>query len=89
MFQFLTGLFGDRPARTIIKLLILSLIVGYVFSKMGWKPLDVPKELWMLLLDFINWGLSSFGDFVDMLLVGAIIVVPIFIIRRFLNRNKK
>jgi len=89
MSQFLNSFFGDRPVRTLIKLLIFSLFVGWLLANMGWKPLDVPKKLWQLVVDIAQWGIYSFSDFFDTLLVGAMIVIPFFIIRRLLGGRKQ
>jgi len=89
MSQFLTRLLGERPGRTLIKLLILSCLVGLVLSSWGWKPLDVPARVWQFMLDLYHWAYSSFDRFFDMFLVGAMIVVPIFVIRRLLKKGKE
>ena len=36
-------LLGDTPGRTIVKLLILSVVVGFVMSMMGLSPWDLVR----------------------------------------------
>jgi len=88
MSQFLIRLLGDRPLRTIIKLLILSAIIGMVLTGRGWTPLDVPERLWYFVIEIVNFFYASFGRMLDALLVGMMIVVPIFIIRCLLKKRK-
>jgi hypothetical protein len=81
-------LLGDTPGRTIVKLVILSVVVGFVMSMMGWTPWDLVdlvsdgvRKLW-------RSGFRALGDVGNYLLVGAVIVIPIFILMRILNWRK-
>jgi len=88
MTKFLTGLFGDRPHRTLIKLIALSILVGLVLSPLEWKPMDVPERIWHFFREMFIWISTSFNEFFDTVLVGAMIVVPIFLIRQFFKKGK-
>ncbi|MEQ8400836.1 MAG: DUF6460 domain-containing protein [Roseitalea porphyridii] len=78
-------LLGDTVGRTIIKLVVVSLIVGAVMSVFGLAPLDI----WFGLRDFVvsvwNSGWAALGRFGDWLILGASIVVPLFILARLLS----
>ncbi|MBN9270207.1 MAG: hypothetical protein J0J15_08165 [Mesorhizobium sp.] len=37
----LTRFLGDSPLRILVKLLVVSFIVGLVMNAFGWSPLDV------------------------------------------------
>jgi len=78
-------LLGDTVSRTIIKLVVVSLIVGAVMSVFGLAPLDI----WFGLRDFVvsvwNSGWAALGRFGDWLILGASIVVPLFILARLLS----
>jgi len=78
-------LLGDTVGRTIIKLVVVSLIVGALMSVFGLAPLDI----WFGLRDFVvsvwNSGWAALGRFGDWLILGASIVVPLFILARLLS----
>ena len=84
----LNRLLGDTPGRTIVKLLILSVVVGFVMNMMGWTPWD--------LVDFVTqgvrrlWrsGFAALGEVGSYLVVGAMIVIPVFVLMRILNWRK-
>lgn len=77
--------FGDTPLRIAIKLVVLSLLVGVVMSAFGWTVWDI----WFGLRDFVlrvwDMGFAALGRFGDYILVGAAVVVPVFIVLRILS----
>jgi len=77
--------FGDTPLRVVVKLLILSLLVGVVMSAFGWTVWDI----WFGLRDFVlhiwNMGFAALGRFGDYILVGAAVVIPVFVVLRILS----
>ena len=81
-------LLGDTPGRTIVKLLILSVVVGFVMNMMGMSPWDVVRFVENAVRDLWNSGFRALGRVGDYLLVGAMIVIPIFIVLRILNWRK-
>jgi len=80
---------GDTPARTIVKLAILSLVVGIVMSALHLTPVD----LWYHVQDFVRWlwnlGYEAFGRIGIYFVYGAMVVVPIFLISRILSAGKR
>jgi len=88
MTKFLEHLLGDRPLRLVIKLAVISLLVGMALNRAGWTPVDVVSRLWAFIVRLWNMGFSAFDTLFDVLLVGAAVVVPIFIIMRLLSRGQ-
>jgi hypothetical protein len=88
MADGLNRMLGDTPGRTIIKLVIISVVVGFVMSMMGFSPWDLVRFIQRGLRDLWNSGFAALGRVGDYLLVGAMIVVPVFIILRILNWRK-
>lgn len=75
--------------RTIIKLVILSGFVGLLMVIFGISPSGFWagvgrffRWLWELLTGFLDWGLIY-------IVTGAAIVVPIYLLRRFLKARKQ
>jgi hypothetical protein len=81
-------LLGDTPARTIIKLVILSVVVGFVLSMMGLSPWDLVRFIDDGIRELWRSGFRALGRVGDYLLVGAMIVIPVFIVLRILNWRK-
>ncbi|MFN3959542.1 MAG: DUF6460 domain-containing protein [Parvularculaceae bacterium] len=80
---------GPQPRRTMIKLVIASIIVGAFLAFWGVSP----REFWSGVFDFFRGLLGWLGDSVGEILTnlftyflfGAAIVVPFWIIMRVLN----
>ena len=76
---------GDSPLRVVIKLLIVSLVVGFLLSVFGWTPWEVVDAVRYTILRIWNMGWDAVGDFVGYVLLGAVIVIPLFLIVRLLS----
>jgi len=79
---------GDSPLRVLIKLIVISFLVGIVMSVMGWSPYDVIYAVRDFVLYVYDTGFEAFGRFIDYFLVGAIIVVPAFFIIRLFSYRR-
>jgi hypothetical protein len=79
---------GDSPARTLVKLIVVSLVVGFVMKFFGWHPVDLFYGVRRFFLDLWHTGFAAIGQFGDYLLLGATIVIPVFIILRLFNHNR-
>ena len=79
---------GDTPARTAIKLVVVSLIVGFAMTIFGIAPWDVVAGIRDFILDLWHTGFAALGRIGDYLLVGATVVVPVFIILRVLSYRR-
>lgn len=76
--------FGDSPLRVLLKLVILSFIVGIVMSAFDWTPWDVYYGLRDFVLRVWNMGFAALGRFGEYIVVGALVVVPVFLLLRIL-----
>lgn len=79
---------GDSPGRTLVKLLVVSLIVGFVMKFFGWRPMDLVRTVRHFVLDVWHSGFEALGGFGDYLLLGATVVVPLFIILRLFSYRR-
>ncbi len=79
---------GDTPGRTLVKLIVVSLIVGFVMSVFGLDPADLLNGVRYFLIDLWYTGFDALGRVGQYLLIGATIVIPAFILLRlFAFRN--
>jgi hypothetical protein len=81
-------LLGDSPGRTIVKLLILSVVVGFVMSMLGVSPWDLVRFIDDGIRELWRSGFRALGRVGEYVLVGAMIVIPVFVVLRILNWRK-
>lgn len=79
---------GDSPLRVLIKLIVISFLVGVVMHAFGWSPFDVLYGIRDFFVDLWNTGFRAIERFLDYFLLGAAIVVPAFILLRVLSYRR-
>ncbi len=79
---------GDSIGRTIIKLVVVCLIVGFVLAFFGFTPDNIVDSIRYYFLDLWYNGFRALGRVGDYLLLGAIIVVPIFVVLRLMSYRR-
>ena len=55
----LTRFLGDSPLRVILKLLVVSFLVGLVMNAFGWSPMDVLYGIQKFFRDLWNLGFHA------------------------------
>jgi len=83
-----TRFLGDSPLRVLIKLIIVSFLVGILMAAFNWTPLDVLDGVVNFFRDVWDLGFSTFDRFASYLLLGAAIVVPVFILLRIFSYRR-
>ncbi|MEC5291871.1 DUF6460 domain-containing protein [Aurantimonas sp. C2-6-R+9] len=89
MSERVNSFLGGSPLGVIVKLVLLSIVVGVILSWLQWSPANVVD--WVVDLFQWLWG-SVFGSLeraIDYFILGAAIVVPIFIISRLLTLGRR
>ncbi|MDW6024044.1 DUF6460 domain-containing protein [Mesorhizobium sp. BAC0120] len=84
----ITRFLGDTPLRVALKLIVVSFLLGLVMSAFGWTPFDILQQLRNFVLHIWNMGFAAIERFFDYFLLGAVVVVPLFIILRVLNYRR-
>ena len=80
-----TRIFGGSPLAVIGRLILVSILVGVVLSAFGLDPFDIVESIRRLLRSIWNLGFDAVRWLWRYLLLGAVIVVPIWIIQRLIN----
>jgi hypothetical protein len=80
--------FGDSVAGTIIRLVLLSVVVGVVFSALGITPFNLIERLQHLIRNITDMGLDAFNWAFKYFLLGAVIVFPIWFVVRLLGSRR-
>ena len=76
---------------TVIKLILLSLVVGLLLSWFDVNPRDVLRDFFGNIDAVLQWSVDVFGSAAAYILLGAVIVVPIWAILfalRWLRQSK-
>jgi hypothetical protein len=79
---------GDTLVRTIVKLIVVCLIVGFVLAFLGFTPDNIVSTVRYWFYDLWYNGFKALGKVGDYMLLGAIVVIPIFVILRLLSYRR-
>ncbi|ANK84216.1 MULTISPECIES: DUF6460 domain-containing protein [Rhizobium] len=79
---------GDSLGRTLIKLVVVSLIVGFVMTVFGLTPWNIIYGFRDFILELWHRGFAALGRVGDYLLLGATIVIPLFVILRLFSYRR-
>ncbi len=83
---------GGSPLGVFIRLFLLSIVVGVVLSALGVTPDNFFYQINLLLRRIYDLGFGVFEWFLGYLILGAMVVVPIWLIARLiktLGRSKE
>lgn len=79
---------GGSPIGVLIKLAFLSVVVGAAMAVFGLTPAQLFWHLYDGTRALIELGLNTFQGFGQWILAGAVIVVPLWLLSRFLAMGK-
>ncbi len=76
---------GDTPMRVALRLIVLSLIVGFVLSAFNLQPLELVHRLMRFAERAFITVFHSLESFIGYIALGAVIVIPIWLLIRLSN----
>lgn len=79
---------GGSPLRVLVQLLLLSLVVGVVMAALGLEPFDLVNWVVRAVERIVDMGFGAVEQVGRYLLLGAVVVVPIWLILRLVNAGK-
>ncbi len=79
---------GGPPLAVLGKLILLSILIGVVLSALGLDPLNIFSSLQRLIRDVWNMGFDAVRWLWQYFLLGAVIVIPIWLILRLVRAPK-
>ena len=80
--------FGESVAGTLIRLVLLSIVVGVIFSALGITPFNLIERLQLLIRNVMDLGVDTVRWAVSYFVLGAVIVFPVWFLVRLLGRRK-
>lgn len=78
---------GGSPGGVLVKLIFLSLVVGGLMSLLGLTPRALFDGAWRMVRSIVDLGFGALGEVGGWLLTGAVVVVPIWLVLRVLDRR--
>ena len=76
--QALEQIFGGSPAAVLIRLIIISMIVGIILAALGLDAFDIYASIKRLAQNIYNLGFEAFEWILRYFVVGAVLVFPIW-----------
>jgi len=77
--------FGGNPALVVLRLAILSLIVGVVLAALGFSPFEILDSIRRLAERIYDMGFAAIEKAFRYFLLGAVIVFPVWLVMRVLK----
>jgi len=74
--------FGGPPLAVLIRLTVISVIVGIILSAMGINPQNLISSIQNLLLRIYNMGFEAIEWALTYFILGALIVIPVWFVSR-------
>ena len=84
----LQGFMGGSPGQVLLRLVVVSFIVGIVLSALCLTPWDIVDKVRQLVLRVWNMGFGAIEWIWTYFLLGAVIVIPVWIVLRLLNISR-
>ncbi len=85
---FVTGFLGGSPGSVVVRLVVVSFVVGLAMAMFGFDPESVYESALRGLNRVIEFGLTDFRHFGRILLTGAMVVVPVWFVLRLLDARR-
>ena len=88
MSERINKFLGDTPGKTLVRLLVISLVVGIIMSTIGLTPLDLWYKMQDFALRLYDLGFDAIWRIARYFVWGAVVVVPVFLLVRLLKFSR-
>lgn len=78
-------LLGGSPLGVLVRLVVMSFIVGVVLSALDVSPIEIVGWIEARVEDLSTMGLETIRDVLRILALGAAVVVPVWLILRVMR----
>jgi hypothetical protein len=80
---------GGKPGAVLVKLVIVSVIVGALLHWTGLSPLSLVRGLDALVQELVGTGWDAVRNIATYAVYGAMVVVPVWLISRLIAHRGK
>jgi len=84
----LSRFLGGSPARVLLQLVFLSLVVGVVLSALDLSPMEIVRWIGDTAERIIGMGFGAVERIGGYLLLGAAVVLPIWLVLRLIAAGR-
>ena len=88
MAEKLNRFLGGTPLGVLFRLVLLSILIGVVLSALGLDPWNIVASVRRLIRDIWDMGFDAVRWVWQYFLLGAVVVIPIWLILRFMRAPK-
>ncbi len=85
LYRFL----GGSPVAVAFRLILLSVLVGVVLATIGFDPWNIVYSIRRLFHWIYNLGFDAINGLWRYFLLGAVIVIPIWLLSRMFGTNRR
>jgi len=77
--------FGGSPGWVLVRLILLSVVIGVIFSVLGIHPWDIVDAVRRAIRRVWEMGFDAIREAFSYFLLGAVVVFPIWLVMRLLK----
>ncbi|MBL4758852.1 MAG: integrase [Rhizobiales bacterium] len=85
----LTRFFGGHPGWVILRLALLSVVIGLIFSALGIHPYDLVDTLKRAIMQIWDLGFEAIEKAFSYFILGALVVFPVWFIMRTIKTTRR
>ena len=86
--NYVARFFGGPPLSVIFRLVLLSILIGVILEVLGLDPWNIIQSLRTLFLRIWDMGFDAIRWLWRYLLLGAAVVIPIWLITRLMRSSR-
>ena len=79
---------GGSPLGVLFRLALLSILIGFVLHALGFNPFNIIETIQSLIEALWNMGFDAIYWLWRYFVLGAIIVIPIWLVARLVNASR-
>lgn len=80
--------FGGSPLWVVVRLILLSIVIGVLLSALGLDPWNILQSVERLIRRILDLGWDAVAWLWRYFLLGAVLVIPIWLIVRLLRSTQ-
>ena len=84
----ITGFLGGSPAAVALRLLVVSFVAGMILVAFGFEPESLYSTLMREVRRIIEFGWGDVRQIARILITGAMVVLPIWLLLRVLDARR-
>ncbi len=85
----MNNFFGGNPGAVLLRLAMISLLVGILLSVLGLSPFDIVDSIARLFQRIYDMGFEAIDWALRYFLLGAVIVFPVWFVSRLWKSMSK